>query len=379
MSMYELVDWKGLIAEAMETEGRGMAVYTQRYGSYERAALSHFSADVSGWNKALLLVYLGANTLCQDDGYTSAAIIWSDSGLRIQLENLAAQARDALTGAMTPTFVPMVSTWLRRPRQDHETLLARQDLRSFYLWNIAVAHHLREVIDYGIGSSPAVASIAPPATPSDKAVYSRLAYALEQIMVTAKKGLDAAPDTLLVGYICKYMQAKLGPLFTPSQAALVQGVAVLQELHAELKAPGAPLRCDPYMGSAFDTLELRVDTAYKKAFSLTAQRAFQDAAMRSFAEWKKSPLLYSRYGPQQQQQQAAVAALTKAERVLRRTAKVLSSAQAADSAVFSPVVAEVVACLERVEASTSKTQLAQDDVEMAVPSVCAIARSLVRK
>lgn len=362
-SLYQLVDWKGLIAESLETEGTGLTTYTQRYATCEQIIVSNCLSTTTNWEKSLLISYLELQTLCQDNSYTSAAVSWVNNTLRIQIENLAAQISAILTYTMTPTFIPMTSTWLRRPRQDHETLMARQDLITFYNWNISIIHHMRELIDYGYSTTPN----------TDPNAYSSIVYGLEQLMISAKKALDNAPENTFVAYVNKVFQAKMEGSFTPTMAGIIKAYMLFQELHSELKS-GGTLRGDPYLGNKFDTFEMHFEAVYKKAFSVPAQRLFQDAAMKVYTEWRKSPMLYSRYGNQQ-----AVAILTKAERILCRIDKALKAIPGIDKEVLGTLISDNNGCLESIRKSTSTIQYAQSDAEMNMIMLRDIARCYVRK
>lgn len=364
-SLYELVDWKSLISEALETECRGITTYTKRYAACEQAILSNCLSATTNWEKSLLISYLELNTLCNDNSFTSAAVTWSSNSLRIQLENVITQLSDAITTAMTPTFIPMTSTWLRRRRQDHEALMARQDFATFYKWNIVIIHHVREIIDYGY-------STVSPREKIDPSVYGRMVYGLEQLAVTAKKALDSAAEATLMSYMSKLFQTKMEGSFTKTQDGLIKAYMLFQELHSELKASGI-IRGDPYLGNKFDTFELHFEVAYKSNFNAPAQRLFQDAAMRVYTEWRKSPLLYSRYGNQQ-----PVAILTKVERILCRIDRMLKSMRAEAGELVAPLIADTASCLESVRVSTDTIQYAADDAEMNVLLLKDIAKSFVR-
>lgn len=358
-SLYELVDWKGLITESLETECQGMTTYLQRFTSIDQTILANTSTQLSTWEKSLLISYLELQTLCHDNSYTSASISWASNSLRIQLENLTTQLSEILTRTTTPTFIPLTSTWLRRTRQDHEALLARQDFISFYKWNIAVMHHIHEIIDYGHSTSSA----------PDTAAYRAVAYGVEQLMITAKKALDGAADNALVGYMTKLFQTKFAGSFTAGQAAIIEAYMLFQELHSELKA-GGTIRGDPYMGNKFDTFEMHFEKLYKSRFAVPEQRLFQDAAMKVYTEWRKSPMLYSRYPNQQ-----PVAILVKTERVLCRIEKVLRRVGEG----VNELLLGCGACLESVRKSTNTVQYPQNDLEVNVIMVRDIARSFVKK
>ena len=360
-SLYDLVDWKGLITESLSTECQGMTTYLQRFTTIEQTLLSNISPQLSTWEKSLLISYLELHTLCLDNSYTSASISWATNTLRIQLENLTSQIAEILTRTTTPTFIPLTSTWLRRARQDHEALLARQDFITFHKWNIAVMHHIREIIDYGNSTSSS----------PDPGAYRAVAYELEQLMISAKKGLDGAADNVLVGYMTSLFREKFTGSFSSEKAAVIEAYMLFQELHSELKAGGIA-RGDPYMGNKFNTFEMHFEKLYKSRFGVPEQRLFQDAAMKVYTEWRKSPMLYSRYPNQQ-----PVAILLKTERVLCRIEWVLR--RAAGAAGVDELLTDCGACLGSIRKSTNTVQYPQNDIEVNVIMVRDIARAFVKK
>ena len=366
-SMYDLVDWKGLISEALSTECQSLTIYLQRYTVLEHTILSHTSSlHLSPWEQSLLISYLDLHTLNHDNAHTGSIVAWAHSPLRTQLDALATQLSTLLTRTTTPTFIPLASTWLRRARQDHETLLSRQDALSLYKWTIAVLHHVREVLEYGHGA----------AAGPDPAALASLVYGIEQLMVAAKKALDGIPEITLVRYVVDLFRARAA--LSRGREALVEAYMVFEELLSELKA-GGMARGDPYLGNKLNTLEMRFEEAFKGRFDVPAQRLFQEAAMKVYTEWRKAPMLYSRLAGGNQ----AVAVLVKTERALCRIEGALKRMGECEEegmkALADTLLTDCDACLVTVRRSTSTVQYAQGEAEMGVPMLKEIARTFVKK